>query len=64
LETKFVDAGQNKYNKDLFDMTFNKNELLEVHFLKRSVSKGIFKMFYQLKKMWPRPRAGRCPGLL
>ncbi len=42
LVTKLVDEGQYKQNKDLFDMTFEKNVLLEVHFLKRSVSKGIF----------------------
>ncbi len=33
LVTKLVDEGQYKYNKDLFDMTFEKNVLLEVHFL-------------------------------
>jgi len=43
LVTKLIDAGQYKYNKDLFDMTFEKkNVLLAVNFLKRSVSKGIF----------------------
>jgi hypothetical protein len=42
LVTKLVDEGQYKYIKDLFDITFEKNVLLAVHFLKRSVSKGIF----------------------
>jgi hypothetical protein len=42
LETKLVDVGLYKYDKDQFDMTFEKNGLLAVHFLKKSILKGIF----------------------
>ncbi len=32
-----IDSGHYKYDKDLFKMTFEKNGLLAVHFLKRSI---------------------------
>ncbi len=48
-----VDAGKYKYDKNLFDMTFEKkNVLLAVHFLKRNISKDIFQYFINLKKIF------------
>jgi len=42
LETNLVYMDHNKYNQDLIDLSFERNELLAIHFMKRSIFKFIF----------------------
>jgi hypothetical protein len=65
LETKLVDAGQYKYNKDQFDMTLEKKMGFWLPiFSKEASQKAFFKCFINLKKCSRAWRAACCPGLL
>jgi len=52
LETKLVDAGQYKYNKDLIDMTLQKKWAYSCPFHQNKHLKRHFLKFYQSKKMF------------
>ncbi len=52
LETKLVDVGQYQYNKDLFDMTFEKKMSFISPIYQKKHLKRHFKMLYQPKKMF------------
>ena len=45
LATNLVYTGQYKYNKDLFDLAFERKWVFKVHFLKRSILSGILNVF-------------------
>ena len=45
LATNLVYTGQYTYNKDLFDLAFERKWVFKVHFLKRSILSGILNVF-------------------